>query len=120
MFKKKIKPRDCHSQKPLHLPNMTTSLRTIIDRQAQGLAINAEMREHIPLTPDGDDMDDYDKGTEEYNDLVDIQHLSERIQEAKEQQQKRVDDARENQRKDDFNKAVEEEIQRRSAPPATE
>lgn len=96
-------------------PFMTTSLRSILDRTSQGLPINSRIAKHEPLPPDGENLDDFETGTEEYLDHVDVQHLAEDIEKAKqkidEERKQKVDEAR----KKAFNEAVEAEIAKRSA-----
>lgn len=103
--------RDCHSQKPLHVPNATTSLRTILDRTGSGLPVNARVAKHVPLPPDGEDMNDFEKGTEEYLDLVDVQQLDERI---KAEQQKKYDE-QQKKREEEKQKALDDIVKQRVA-----
>lgn len=95
-------------------PFMTTSLRAILDRTSQGLPINSRIARHEPLPPDGENLEDFDTGTEEYLDHVDVQHLSEDIEKAKkkidEERRKQVEEAR----KKAFDEAVEAEIAKRA------
>ena len=115
MRKKVFTFRDCHSQKPLHIPNRTTSLRKILDRASQGLPINTQMAQHEPLPPDGMDLEDFDSGTEEYLDLVDVQHLDERVkahhEKAEEEKRKKVEE----KKRKDFEDAVAAEVAKRAA-----
>ena len=104
-----MKRRDCNSVN-LCKPQQATSLRAILDRVSQGLPINAKIAKHTPLPPDGDNPDDFDTGTEEYIDLVDVQHLNERIQKQKADAEKAQAEAREKAKKEAFNKAVQEEL----------
>lgn len=101
-------------------PFMTTSLRSIIDRTSQGLPINSRIAKHEPLPPDGEDLDDFETGTEEYLDHVDVQHLAEDIEKAKqkidEECKQKVDEAR----KKAFDEAVEAEIAKRSSAASNE
>ena len=112
--------RDCHSQKPLHIPNATTSLRTILDRTGAGLPVNARVAKHFPLPPDGDDMNDFEKGTEEYLDLVDVQQLDERIkaeqQKKYEEQQKKREEEKQKELDNIVSQRVAEELAKSSAP----
>lgn len=114
MRQDKTRYRDCHSQKSLHVPQRTTSLRTILDRASAGLPINAKVSQHVPLPDDGSDLEDFETGTEEYIDLVDVQNLDERIkaEEARKVAEQRK--AKEKADKEAFASAVEEEIQRRA------
>lgn len=93
-------------------PQQSTSLRAILDRVSQGLPINAKIAKHTPLPPDGDDLEDFDTGTDEYLDLVDIQHLNERIEKSKEDHEKAQQKAREDAKKKAFDDAVQAEIAR--------
>ncbi len=115
MRMKDFKFRDCHSQKPLHIPNRTTSLRKVLDRASQGLPINTQMAQHEPLPPDGMDLEDFDTGTEEYLDLVDVQHLDERVkahqEEAEEEKRKKVQEKKQKE----FEDAVAAELAKRLA-----
>lgn len=115
MRQKIRKYRDCHSQKPLHIPNRTTSLRQVLDRVNAGLPVNAQMAQHQPLPPDGNDLEDFETGTEEYLDLVDVQHLNERIKAQAEKARKKQIEEAEKKKQEDFQRLVDEEIARRSA-----
>lgn len=114
MEQKRTRYRDCHSQKSLHVPQRTTSLRTILDRASAGLPINAKVTQHVPLPDDGENLDDFDTGTEEYTDLVDVQELDERIKahEASKVAKQRV--AKKKAEEEAFQRAIDEEIARRA------
>ncbi len=109
--KDKLWRRDC-SKGDLCKPNQTTSLRTILDRVSQGLPINAKIAKHTPLPPDGDNMEDFDTGTEEYIDLVDVQKLDERIKAQKEEAFRKQNEEREKAKKKAFDEAVQAELQK--------
>ena len=114
MRAKQRKFRDCHSQRPLHQPCSSVSLRTIIDRSTKGLPINAKLPEHQPLPPDGDNMDDWNTGTEEIIDLVDAQQASEKVKAYYDEQEKKKQEAIDKKKEEEFNNAVEAEIARRA------
>lgn len=61
-------------------PNQSIQLRTIIDRLANGLPVQTKMREHVPLPPDGELLDDFESGTEEFTDITDVVALQEELQ----------------------------------------
>ena len=115
MRQDKTRYRDCHSQKSLHVPHRTTSLRTILDRASAGLPINAKVSQHVPLPDDGADLEDFETGTEEYIDLVDVQNLDERIKAEKAKQVAKQAEAKKKAEEDALQKAIEDEIARRAA-----
>lgn len=55
-------------------------LRGILDDLLDNGRLSSKIRQHSPLPPDGDDPADFDSGTRELNDLVDVQELSEEIE----------------------------------------
>lgn len=67
-------------KKSIAEPNQSIQLRTIIDRLANGLPVQTKMREHIPLPPDGELLDDFDSGTEEFTDITDVIAMQEELQ----------------------------------------
>lgn len=105
--------RPCNSVN-LCKPNQSTSLRTILDRVNAGLPINCRVAQHTPLPPDGEDLDDFERGTEEILDLVDAQKTSEKVQqwydEQKQKQQQQQDDAKQKQFDDAVAAKVAEEL----------
>lgn len=105
--------RDCHSQTAMHVPDMTVSLRTILDRANAGLPMNARVAKHEPLPPDGDNMDDFDKGTEEILDLVDAQRVSERVKKHYDDLEKERQKKVEEEKQKSFEDAVNAEVARR-------
>ncbi len=113
MRQDKTRYRDCHSQKSLHVPQRTTSLRTILDRASAGLPINAKISQHVPLPDDGENLDDFETGTEEYIDLVDVQELDERIKAEEAKKKAKQAEAKKKVEEEAFAKAVEDEIARR-------
>ena len=82
------------------------NLRQILDSMLKGNSMDTTIRKHEPLLPDGENPDDFESGTQEILDLVDQQHLEEQMQE--------VLDAHAKQQKAAFDKAVEDEIARRT------
>ena len=115
--KNKLWRRKCNKVN-LCKPNQSTSLRAILDRVSMGLPINAKMAKHTPLPPDGDDMDDFDTGTEEYIDLVDVQQLDERIKEQHFKAEEAQRNARDKAKEEELNKLVEAELAKRLADPS--
>lgn len=115
MRQDKTRYRDCHTQKSLHVPQRTISLRTILDRASAGLPINAKVSQHIPLPDDGENLDDFATGTEEYIDLVDVQNLDERIKAEKAKQAAKQAEAKKKAEEEALQKAIEDEISRRAA-----
>lgn len=115
MEQKRTKYRDCHTQKSLHVPQRTTSLRTILDRASAGLPINAKISQHVPLPDDGENLDDFETGTEEYIDLVDVQELDERIKAEEAKKKAKQAEAKKKAEEEALQKAIEEEIARRAA-----
>lgn len=109
--------RDCSSQIPMHIPNCTTSLRTILDRTSAGLPVNARVAEHVPLPPDGEDMEDFETGTAEYLDLVDVMHLSDRVKAFEEEQKRKQEEEIEKKKKEEFDKAVALEVAKQTTSP---
>lgn len=109
------KRRDLHKSPSLFKPNACTSLRVLLDRAVKGLPVNARISEHVPLPPDGDDLEDYDKGTEEILDLVDAQAVSERYERYQAELEKKQAEERERLRNEEFQRKVDEEIARRAA-----
>lgn len=108
------KRRDCHSQQSLHVPNACTPLRVILDRAVKGLPVNARVSEHVPLPPDGMDMDDFERGTDEILDLVDAQNVSERVEAYNEEQKKKQEEEKKRKEEEALNAKIEEEIARRA------
>lgn len=88
--------RDCSGDN-ITVPNQSISVRTLIDRVSQGLPINAKLRQHIPLPPDGMVADDFDTGTEEILDVTDAVAFADKIKSEQqyiaEQKQKAKDEA---------------------------
>ena len=109
------KRRDLYKSPSLFKPNACTSLRVLLDRAVKGLPVNARMSEHVPLPPDGDDLEDYDKGTDEILDLVDAQVVSERYEQYKAELEKKQEEERKKLLDEDFQRKVDEEIARRAA-----
>lgn len=108
--------RDCHKAYPEVNPDAYVSHRTLLDRIARGQSIVNPPREHSILPFDGDNLDDFETGTEEILDIVDAQRIQEEtervIEEAKEARRKK----KEEEDKAELDKRVEDEIARRSAP----
>ena len=108
--------RDCHKAYPDVNPDAYVSHRTLLDRIARGQSIVNPPREHSVLPPDGDNLDDFETGTEEILDVVDAQRIQEEtertINEAKEARKKK----KEEEDKAALDKLVAEEIARRNAP----
>lgn len=73
------KPRRTFKQS-ISEPNQSIQLRTIIDRLANGLPVQTKMREHVPLPPDGELLDDFESGTEEFTDITDVVAMQEELQ----------------------------------------
>ena len=109
------KRRDLHKSPSLFKPNATTSLRVLLDRAVKGLPVNARMSEHVPLPPDGDDLEDFDRGTEEILDLVDAQAISDRYEDYMAEQEKKKEEERKKRLDEEFQRKVDEEIARRAA-----
>ena len=91
------------------------TLREIYDSMVSGTNLNSTIRRHTPLEPDGDNPEDFEAGTREITDLVDQQHLEEDVQKVYEKLSENQRTATEAQQKEAFEKAVEEEIQRRAS-----
>ena len=106
----KLWRRSC--TKSMCKPNQSVSLRAILDRTTSGLPVNAKIAQHTPLPPDGDDMDDFETGTAEYIDLVDVQHMSERVQEDFRKKKEDAAKKAEEERKKAFDEAVQLELQK--------
>lgn len=109
---KKRAPRRSFAQVcDLCTPDQGISLRRILDRLSQGLPCNATMKKHEPLPPDGEDLEDFDTGTEEYVDINDALPVLEKIEQAeaevKEAQKKAAEDAQQ--------KAIDEAVAQKLA-----
>lgn len=102
--------RDCHSQKPLHIPNCTTSLRSILDRTSQGLPVNTRVAKHTPLPPDGENLEDFETGTAEYLDLVDVQKLDEKQREYYAEQKRKQKEEAERKKQEEFDAEVAKKV----------
>lgn len=89
---------------------MAVSLRSILDRVGKGLPCNAKIAQHTPLPPDGDNMEDFDTGTEEYLDLVDVQHLSEKVTKHYEEQVEKQKEAHQKAKQKEFDEAVARKV----------
>ena len=90
------------------------NLRQILDSMLKGNGMDTTIRKHEPLLPDGENPDDFESGTQEILDLVDQQHLEEQIQEFLDSSAKQQKAQTEAQQKAAFDKAVEDEIARRT------
>lgn len=64
-------PRRKISKETRTIPDASLSIRTLIDRTAKGLPVNAKLSRHIPLPQDGMILDDFETGTEEILDVTD-------------------------------------------------
>lgn len=78
------------------IPDASLSVRTLIDRTARGLPVNAKLSKHVPLPADGGIMDDFTTGTEEITDVTDAVHYADKIR----AEMKHVADEREKARKE--------------------
>ena len=76
-------------------PNQCLNIRTIIDRLAQGKPVNTEMRQHVPLPPDGMIEDDFETGTEEITDITDAVALQDDINARIAEQNRQAEEQRE-------------------------
>lgn len=88
------KPRRKLDTFSLTIPEASLSVRTLIDRTAKGLPINARLSKHIPLPADGLLPDDFETGTEEILDVTDAVEHSEKIRKELEYIQKKKEEAR--------------------------
>lgn len=90
-------PRRVLDSKDYCTPECSLSIRTLINRSAQGLPINAKISQHVPLPPDGEDLNDFETGTEEILDVTDavehIEKLNADIKHIREQQRKAQEEA---------------------------
>lgn len=109
------KHRSFKGVKPIVVPDQCVNIRAVLDRISQGQPINAQLRQHTPLPPDGLNMDDFDTGTEEILDLVDAQEVAERVEKAQEEQAKAVKKKRDEQNAAAFEQRVAEEVAARLA-----
>lgn len=91
------------------------TLREVVDRMIDGKPISYTLRQHKPLPPDGEDENDFDTGTREINDLVDVFELSEEIAAAKQKAAKEDAEKSAEAQRSAFQKAVDEEIAKRAA-----
>lgn len=72
-------PRRKLDKHSITLPEASLSVRTLIDRTAEGKPVNARLSKHIPLPDDGIVLDDFETGTEEITDIVDAVEFSDKI-----------------------------------------
>lgn len=102
--------------KGVTIPNLSQSLRTVIDNSIKGIPTDVQLRVYSQSNPnDGEDEDDFETGTEVYDDLSDISHLIEKQE--REDQQKAAEQQRmaEEAAKAEFDKRVSEEVAKRLA-----
>lgn len=90
------------------IPEQSLDLRTVFKRISKNQAINARIRTHVPLPPDGEDEDDYNAGTREILDPVDVLEMVAEIDDRKRKIQE-DSDQRIAQRKSKANANREEE-----------
>ncbi len=107
------KHRSFKGVKPIVVPDQCVNIRAVLDRISQGQPINAQLRQHTPLPPDGLDMNDFDTGTEEILDLVDAQEVAERVEKAQEEQAKAAKKKRDEQAQAALEQRVAAEVAKR-------
>lgn len=90
------------------------SLREVVDAMLTGKPVNNNLRTHTPLPPDGEDEEDFEFGTREINDLVDLQQLSDEIEAKTAEQVKAQAEETANAEREAFEKAVNDEIAKRT------
>ncbi len=91
-------------------PNQSISLRTILSRIGNGEPINAKLRKHEPLPPDGEIDDDFETGTREILDLTDVQRIAEELEEKEQQHRDELEKKRQQQREEEFEAEVAKRI----------
>ena len=100
-------PRRVLSSKDYALPDASLSVRVLIDRVSKGLPVNAKLSKHIPLPPDGDDMNDFEIGSEEVTDVTEAVGLIDKIK----ADQKYIEEQK--------RKAIEKESGKTDVPPVS-
>ena len=101
-------PRRNFSGHGIAVPDLSLSPRVLLDRISKGLPVNARLSKHIPLPPDGDDINDFTTGIEEITDVTEAVTVIDKIRE----QQKYIEDEKK--------KAQEEALGKTEVPPATD
>ena len=90
-------PRRVLSKVDYTVPDASLSVRVLIDRMSKGLPVNAKFSKHVPLPPDGDDLNDFEMGTEEITDVTEAVSFIDKIKAeqkyVQEQKQKAIDEA---------------------------
>ena len=112
-LKRRYTVRDCSKQHYTSAPDAHRSMRSILDRIARGQNINEMPKEHHVLPPDGEDVNDFETGTEEVLDIVDAQRIADRVAEKIAKYEKDKADADKAKADADFNAKVEEELAKR-------
>lgn len=102
--------------KGVTIPNLSQSLRTVIDNSIKGIPTDVQLRVYSQQNPnDGDDEEDFETGTEVYDDLSDISNL---IEKTEREEQERIAEQKKMQEeaaKAEFNQRVSEEVAKRLA-----
>ena len=102
------------------VPEMSISLRTIMDKACHGEPINTALRQHKPLPPDNASEEDFETGTREIIDLNDIHQLQQEIEAKVEEQKKKQDEVQQKKKDEAFARAVDDEIKRRESEAVTQ
>lgn len=91
------------------------TLRDIVDCMLTKKPFNNQLRSHQPLEPDGENMDDWEIGTREINDLADLSKLNSEVEEAQLSASTKQDEERKEREKKAFDDAVNAEIAKRQS-----
>lgn len=109
-LKRRSHLRDCSKQHYTIAPDAHRSMRSILDRIARGQNISEMPREHHVLPPDGEDLEDFDTGTDEIIDIADAQRIAEEVESKMEKFRKDKEDAEKAQKEADFEARVQEAL----------